>query len=70
MSELKKRQRQIIEKKVLNRDDVYHGALEDILLGGWGGLTFLIGGGGVTSHFKWWLGVTCLLCVLWCLFPF
>ncbi|KAI0214437.1 Formin-like protein [Lamellibrachia satsuma] len=32
VSELKKRQRQIIEKKVLNRDDVYHGALEDILL--------------------------------------
>ena len=35
MSELKKRQRQINEKKVLNRDEVYHGALEDILLGGW-----------------------------------
>ena len=34
MSELKKRQRQINEKKVLNRDEVYHGALEDILLGG------------------------------------
>ncbi|KAK2180878.1 hypothetical protein NP493_421g02041 [Ridgeia piscesae] len=32
VSELKKRQRQINEKKVLNRDDVYHGALEDILL--------------------------------------
>ena len=33
MSELKKRHRQIREKKVLNREDVYHGALEDILLG-------------------------------------
>ena len=33
MSELKKKQRQIREKKVLNREDVYHGALEDILLG-------------------------------------
>ena len=33
VSELKKKQRQIREKKVLNREDVYHGALEDILLG-------------------------------------
>ena len=33
VSELKRKQRQIKEKKVLNRDEVYHGALEDILLG-------------------------------------
>ena len=33
MNELKKRQRQIKDKKILNRDEVYHGALEDILLG-------------------------------------
>ena len=31
-SELKKKNR-VREKKVLNREDVYHGALEDILLG-------------------------------------
>lgn len=33
MNELKKKQRQIKDKKILNRDEVYHGALEDILLG-------------------------------------
>ena len=33
MSELKQRSRQIKEKKLLNKDEVYHGALEDILLG-------------------------------------
>jgi hypothetical protein len=33
VNELRKKQRQIKEKKVLNRDEVYHGALEDILLG-------------------------------------
>ena len=33
VNELKKRQRQIKDKKILNRDEVYHGALEDILLG-------------------------------------
>lgn len=38
MSELRLKQKakQIREKKVLNRDEVYHGALEDILLGKWG----------------------------------
>ena len=33
MSELKMRNRQIKEKKIMNKDEVYHGALEDILLG-------------------------------------
>lgn len=33
MSELKTRNRQIKEKKLLGKDEVYHGALEDILLG-------------------------------------
>ena len=33
VSELKQRNRQIKEKKLLNKDEVYHGALEDILLG-------------------------------------
>ena len=35
MSELRQKQKakQIREKKVLQRDEVYHGALEDILLG-------------------------------------
>ena len=33
MGELKQKHRQIKEKKVLNRDEVYHGALEDILMG-------------------------------------
>ena len=33
MLELKKRQRAIHDKKVMNPDDMYHGALEDILLG-------------------------------------
>ena len=33
VSELKQRSRQIKEKKLLNKDEVYHGALEDILLG-------------------------------------
>ena len=33
MNELKRKQRQIKDKKILNRDEVYHGALEDILLG-------------------------------------
>ena len=33
VSELKLRNRQIKEKKLLNKDEVYHGALEDILLG-------------------------------------
>ena len=33
VKELKNKQRAIREKKVLNREDVYHGALEDILLG-------------------------------------
>ena len=33
MSELKSRNRQIKDKKLLNKDEVYHGALEDILLG-------------------------------------
>ena len=33
VGELKQKQRMIKEKKVLNRDEVYHGALEDILLG-------------------------------------
>ena len=33
VTELKRKTRQIREKKVLNRDEVYHGALEDILLG-------------------------------------
>ncbi|KAK6165836.1 hypothetical protein SNE40_022673 [Patella caerulea] len=32
VSELKNRNRQIKEKKLLNKDEVYHGALEDILL--------------------------------------
>lgn len=32
VSELKMRNRQIKEKKLLNKDEVYHGALEDILL--------------------------------------
>lgn len=32
MSELKTRNRQIKEKKLLGKDEVYHGALEDILL--------------------------------------
>ncbi|XP_053373201.1 formin-like protein isoform X2 [Mercenaria mercenaria] len=32
VSELKQRNRQIKEKKLLNKDEVYHGALEDILL--------------------------------------
>ncbi|ELU17806.1 hypothetical protein CAPTEDRAFT_171809 [Capitella teleta] len=32
VNELRKKQRLIKEKKVLNRDEVYHGALEDILL--------------------------------------
>jgi len=31
--ELKKKQRAIREKRVMNPDDLYHGALEDILLG-------------------------------------
>jgi hypothetical protein len=30
---LKSRNRQIKEKKLLGKDEVYHGALEDILLG-------------------------------------
>lgn len=33
VSELKTRNRQIKEKKLLGKDEVYHGALEDILLG-------------------------------------
>jgi len=33
VGELKQKHRQIKEKKVLNRDEVYHGALEDILMG-------------------------------------
>jgi hypothetical protein len=33
VGELKQKQQKIKEKKVLNRDEVYHGALEDILLG-------------------------------------
>ena len=33
VSELKKKQGQIREKKLLGKDEVYHGALEDILLG-------------------------------------
>ena len=33
MNELKAKQRQKDNKRVLNRDEVYHGALEDILLG-------------------------------------
>ena len=33
VNELKRKQRQIKDKKILNRDEVYHGALEDILLG-------------------------------------
>ncbi|XP_052246158.1 formin-like protein isoform X2 [Dreissena polymorpha] len=32
VSELKQRNRQIKDKKLLNKDEVYHGALEDILL--------------------------------------
>ncbi|KAL5015618.1 hypothetical protein ScPMuIL_007299 [Solemya velum] len=32
MNELKTKNRQIKEKKLLNKDEVYHGALEDILL--------------------------------------
>jgi hypothetical protein len=32
VGELKQKQQKIKEKKVLNRDEVYHGALEDILL--------------------------------------
>ena len=33
VSELKQRNRNIKDKKLLNKDEVYHGALEDILLG-------------------------------------
>jgi hypothetical protein len=33
VSELKNRTKHIKEKKLLNKDEVYHGALEDILLG-------------------------------------
>ena len=33
VSELKKKHGQIKEKKLLGKDEVYHGALEDILLG-------------------------------------
>jgi hypothetical protein len=33
VTELKQRNRNIKEKKLLNKDEVYHGALEDILLG-------------------------------------
>ena len=33
VSELKQRNRNIKEKKIMNKDEVYHGALEDILLG-------------------------------------
>ena len=33
VNELKAKQRQKENKRILNKDDVYHGALEDILLG-------------------------------------
>ena len=33
VSELKQKQQRIKEKKVLNRDEICHGTLEDILLG-------------------------------------
>ena len=62
MSELKKRQRQINEKKVLNRDDVYHGALEDILLGVWGSLVINVSLGGGSLVINVSLGVSLAFC--------
>lgn len=60
MSEQKKRYKGVGEKRVISREEVYHGALEDILLGrvgggrdygegryiwGWGGVYHLLGVG-------------------------